>query len=97
MTGKLATWLAACLFAVFAAVVLPAPQSYANNSCADQIKSAKRKTGDVNAPMPHMGTAARHVAAAEAALQSGDEAKCLEEIKKTEKWIRMNQTRRGNR
>jgi len=97
MTGKRATLLGVCLFAVFAAVFPFVPESYANGSCADQVEKAKRKTGDVNAPMPHMGTAARHVAAAEAALQSGDEAKCLEEIKKTEKWIRMNQTRRGNR
>jgi hypothetical protein len=97
MPGKPAAWRAACLFALSAAVLLTAAESYADVSCADQVKKAKRRTGDVNAPMPHMGTAARYVAAAEAALQSGDEAKCLEEIKKTEKWLRMNRNRRGSR
>lgn len=97
MPGKPAAWRAACLCALSAAVLLTAAESSADVSCADQVKKAKRKTGEVNAPMPHMGTAARHVAAAEAALQSGDEAKCLEEIKKTEKWLRMNQTRGGDK
>ncbi|WP_193367798.1 hypothetical protein [Pelagibius marinus] len=97
MPGKPEALRAAGLFALFAAVLLAAAESYAAVSCADQIKRAKRHTGDVNVPRPHMGTAARHVAAAEAALRSGDEAKCLEEVKKTEKWIRMNRTRRGDR
>jgi len=38
-----------------------------------------------------------HVAAAEAALQSGDEAKCLEALQKTEMWLRMNRPRGGDK
>ncbi len=97
MPGNPAALRLACFCAVSAALLFSASESYADLSCAEQIRKAKRHTGDVNAPMPHMGTAARYVAAAEAALQNGDEAKCLEEIKKTERWIRMNRQRHSDR
>ena len=60
-------------------------------------EKVKERTGPVHAPMPHMGTASRYVAAAEEALAEGDEAKCLEELSKTERWLRMNRSRRGDR
>lgn len=85
------------LGALLAAVCLAAAQSQAAQSCAEQVERTKRRTGDVNAPLPHMGIAAKHVAAAEAALQNGDEAKCLEELQKTEMWLRMNRPRGGDK
>ena len=97
MSGNREILLGACLSAVLAAAMLAAPQGHASESCAQQVEQTKRKTGDVTAPMPHMGVAARHVAAAEAALQSGDEAKCLEELQKTEKWLLMNRSHHSGR
>jgi len=88
---------AASLFAALAAACFATTESQAAQSCAEQVERTKRRTGDVNAPMPHMGIAAKHVAAAEAALQSGDEAKCLEELQKTEMWLRMNRPRGGDK
>jgi hypothetical protein len=97
MAGNRGPLSAARLFAVLAAVCLTASQSHAAQSCAEQVERTKLRTGSVNAPLPHMGIAARHVAAAEAALQSGDEAKYLEELQKTEMWLRMNRPRGGNK
>jgi len=97
MAGNSGFWCAATLFAVLAAVCFTTSESQAAQSCAEQVEKTKRRTGDVNAPMPHMGIAAKHVAAAEAALQSGDEAKCLEALQKTEMWLRMNRPRGGDK
>jgi organic hydroperoxide reductase OsmC/OhrA len=97
MAGSPGFFCAAGLFAVLAAACFITTESQAAQSCAEQVERTKRRTGDVNAPMPHMGIAAKHVAAAEAALQGGDEAKCLEELQKTEMWLRMNRPRGGDK
>ena len=96
MGGNRELWRAACLVAVLAAVVLATSESRAA-SCAEEVARTKQRTGDVQAPMPHMGVAAKYVAAAEAALQNGDEAKCFEELQKTERWLRMNRPRGGDK
>jgi hypothetical protein len=82
---------------VFSVIFLVPPESRAAQSCAQMVEKVKERTGPVHAPMPHMGTASRYVAAAEEALAKGDEARCLEELGKTEKWLRMNRSRRGDR
>ena len=97
MTGNREILLAAGLFAVSATVLLAAPESFANDSCAEQLKNAKRQMGDESEMRPHMGSAYKHIAAAEAAMQSGDEAKCLEEVQKAMTWVRMNRTHHGDR
>lgn len=81
--------LGLCLVAVTAAVLVAAPEGQAAYSCTEQLRPAKRHVGDLNAPNPHMGIAAKHIATAEAALEKGDEAGCLEALKKAEMWIRM--------
>ena len=78
-----------CCVAVAVAAFIAAPESRAAYSCAQQLPYAQRHIGDPNAPNPHMGIAAKHVAAAEAALQEGDEARCLEALEKAQVWIRM--------
>lgn len=97
MTGKREISLAACLFAVFTTVFLAAPESFASDSCAEQLKDAKRQAGDPSEMRPHMGGAYKHIAAAEAALQNGDEAKCLEDVQKAIVIARRNRTRGGDK
>ncbi len=97
MTVNREILLAACLCAVFAAVQFAPPQSYANDACAEQLKNAKLEMGDEGESSPHMATANKHIAAAEAALQSGDEAKCLQEVQDAMTWIRMNRPHHGDR
>jgi len=77
--------------------LLPSVEAQAAQSCAEMVQRTKQRTGTVQVPMPHMSVAAKYVAAAEEALKAGDEAKCLEELSKTESWIRMNANRRGSR
>jgi len=80
----------ACLFAVFAVVLFAAQESYATDSCAEQLENAKLERGDEGESRPHMEIANKHIAAAEAAMQSGDEAKCVQEVQEAMTWIRMN-------
>ena len=97
MTRRRGILIAAVLLAGFSGLLLLAPESQAAQSCSQMVEKVKERTGPVHAPMPHMGTASRYVAAAEEALAEGDEAKCLEELSKTERWLRMNRSRRGDR
>ncbi len=97
MTGKREILLAACLFAVSATVLFAAPESFADDSCAEQLENAKLQMGDESELRPHMEKAREHIAAAEAAMQSDDEAKCLEEVQKAMTWIRMNRSHHGDR
>ena len=80
---------ALCVLAVYSAAALAPAGSSAAYSCAQQLAPAKRHIGDPNAPNPHMGIAAKHLAAAEEALARGDEARCLEALEKAQVWIRM--------
>ncbi len=97
MTGNREILLATCLFAVSATVFLAVPESLADYSCAEQLKYAKRLAGDESEMRPHMGIAYKHIAAAEAAMQSGDEARCLEAVQKAIEWARRNRSRGGDK
>jgi len=83
-------FLGACLCTVLAAAFLATSKSHANGTCAEQLENAKLEMGDDAALRPHMELAEKHIAAAEAARQRGDEAKCIQEVEKAMTWIRMN-------
>ena len=97
MSESLRSLVGVFLTVLFFSLLLVSVKAQAAQTCAQIVEKTKRRTGDVQAPMPHMGVAAKYVAAAEEALRNGDEAKCLEEIAKTEMWLRMNPRTRGDR
>lgn len=83
------------LSAVLAIALIVSPSAFAAETCAEALKNAKLEMGDEGSSRPHMEPAEKHMAAAEAAKQSGDEAKCLEEVEQAMKWIRMNRQHHG--
>ena len=89
MSRNRKTLLAASLFAVLASCFLIGTESYAQ-ACAEQLETAKEERSDpVLESGPGLDTADQHLAAAEEAMKSGDEAKCMQEVEEALQFIRM--------
>ena len=93
-----AIFVATALLAMAGDAVLWAPPSYADDSCAQELADVKEDRnmpgeGEFE-PGPNMDMADKHIAAAEAAMQGGNDADCLKEVQEAKTWIEMESRRR---